>query len=66
VALAATALPLRLFTQPPSDERSYNAPKVRFSATLGQEPEVEVELGTGKALMPESQTGRLSPIQDCE
>jgi hypothetical protein len=27
------------------DIRSYNTPKVRFSATLGEELEVEVELG---------------------
>jgi hypothetical protein len=28
----------------PCDRRSYNTPKVRFSATLGEEPEVEVAL----------------------
>jgi hypothetical protein len=27
-----------------SDERSYDSPKVRFSTTLGEEPEVEVGL----------------------
>ena len=29
---------------PPRDSQSYDALKVRFSATLGQEPEVEVAL----------------------
>jgi hypothetical protein len=50
----------------PCDSQTYNLLKVRISATMGEEPEVEVELGTGQALMPESQTGRLSPTQDCE
>jgi hypothetical protein len=30
----------------PFDSRTYNGPKVRFSATVGQEPEVEVTLTT--------------------
>jgi hypothetical protein len=41
---ALTALRLRLFTQPPCDERSYDRLKVRFCATLGREPEIEVAL----------------------
>jgi hypothetical protein len=44
VTQASTALRLRLFTQPPCDERSYYVPKVHFSATVGQEPELEVGL----------------------
>jgi hypothetical protein len=42
VTQALTALRLRLLTQPPCDERSYDALKVHFSATVGQEPEIEV------------------------
>jgi hypothetical protein len=30
---------------PPCDNQSYNGLKVRFSATLGEEPEIEVGLG---------------------
>ena len=44
MTLASTALRLRLFTQPPRDSRPYDAPKVSFSATLGEEPEVGVAL----------------------
>ena len=28
----------------PDDSRTYNGPKVHFFATIGEEPEVEVEL----------------------
>jgi hypothetical protein len=40
-------LPTRLLTadrSPPRNERSYYALKLRFSATLGEEPGVEVGL----------------------
>src|ERR687894_1169620 len=54
VTLASTALRLRLFTQRPCDSRPYDAPKVRFSATLEEETEVEVGLVLWKRATPET------------
>jgi hypothetical protein len=41
-----TGLPLKCLLSPPHpcSERTDNAPKVRFSTTLGEEPEVKVAL----------------------
>jgi hypothetical protein len=35
---------MRVGSSYPEVIRSYNAPKVRFSATVGEEPEIEVAL----------------------
>ena len=61
MTLASTALRLRLFTQRPCDSRPYDAPKVRFSATLEEETEVEVGLVLWKRATPETQNRTASP-----